>query len=97
MFEEPGHFIGWIVGRERAAEIELPAVAIGEFDRAGSMRCRAVQRGPQEEPPIQDVRQVPVHIQGPGRQPAHRRDFVGDECGDLFGVDPKNGARCRTF
>ena len=85
--DEGPHLLDGIVEGEPAAEVERPTVCVGEGDVTGGVRGRAVERGPDDEPPVEDVGQAPaLDVECAAREPAHRRDLVDRQVGQLLGA-----------
>ena len=93
--EEPGgleevpHLVTVVVGVKRAGEVERASVAVVEGERSRRIDGRAVERGAQDEPPVEQMADIAgALLERSGGPQAHERLLVVGEVGELLAVEP---------
>ena len=83
--EEVPHLVAVVVGVERAREVERASVGVVERDRSRGVDRRSVERGAEDEPPVEEMTdRSGVLVETAGSPEAHERLLVVDEIGELF-------------
>ena len=92
--EEVPHLVTVVVGAEGAREIERASVGVVEGDRARRVDGRAVERGAQHEPPVEQMADVAGALLERACGPqAHERLLVVGEVGELLAAELHVGGR----